>query len=191
MSAPVLMESGTVSWHGLFGPALLDSWQRYFDRLPLEPARLSTGAQNPIRSTQVAWVRRNADTHDLYLRMEAIVLKLNAELFQFALSGLSTIQYGVYRDTETGHFDWHSDYGRQRSDPQQEPRKLTLSVQLSDGDSYEGGCMEIRTGHPVDIAPRERGTLIAFQSNALHRVTPIKRGVRRSLVAWATGPEFR
>lgn len=185
------MESGTASWHGLFGTTLLDSWQDYFDRLPLEPARLSTGAQNPIRSTQVAWVHRNADTHDLYLRLEAVVIKLNAELFHFALSGLSTIQYAVYRDAESGHFDWHSDYGRQRSDPRQEPRKLTLSLQLSDGASYEGGNMEIRTSHPIDVAPRERGALVVFQANALHRVTPITRGVRRSLVAWATGPEFR
>jgi PKHD-type hydroxylase len=38
---------------------------------------------------------------------------------------------------------------------------------------------------------RERGTLMAFRANALHRVTPITRGVRRSLVIWAAGPEFR
>jgi PKHD-type hydroxylase len=139
----------------------------------------------------VAWVHRNADTHDLYLRMEAIVLKLNADLFRFDLSSLSTIQYAVYHDAEGAHFDWHSDYGRQRNDPREQPRKVTLSIQLSDGATYEGGCMEIRTGHPVDIAPRERGALVAFQANALHRVTPVTRGMRRSLVAWATGPEFR
>ncbi|HWM61317.1 MAG TPA: hypothetical protein VNN98_04155, partial [Rhizomicrobium sp.] len=48
-----------------------------------------------IRTTKVAWVTRDAQTEDLYLRMEAVVLRLNAELFHFDLSGLSTIQYAV------------------------------------------------------------------------------------------------
>ena len=86
-----------------------------------------------IRTTQVAWVYRNAQTEDLYLRMEAIVLRLNADLFHFELTGLTTMQYAVYRHEEAGYFDWHNDYGRYRGDPGQEPRKITLSLQLSDG----------------------------------------------------------
>jgi predicted 2-oxoglutarate/Fe(II)-dependent dioxygenase YbiX len=33
--------------------------------------------------------------------------------------------------------------------------------------------------------------LIAFPANVLHQVTPIRKGIRRTLVAWAVGPEFR
>jgi PKHD-type hydroxylase len=66
-----------------------------------------------------------------------------------------------------------------------------MSLQLSDGASYDGCDLEIRAAHPIDIALRERGVLIAFRANALHRVTPITRGVRKSLVVWAAGPEFR
>jgi len=119
------------------------------------------------------------------------VLRLNAEHFRADLSGLSTMQYAVYRESDSGYFDWHSDYGRRADAPEQEPRKITLSLQLSDGADYDGCDLEVRTGHPVDVAPRERGTLVAFWSNALHRVTPITRGVRKSLVMWAAGPEFR
>jgi hypothetical protein len=39
--------------------------------------------------------------------------------------------------------------------------------------------------------PRERGTVIAFPSCVLHRVTPITAGTRKSLVVWITGPKFR
>jgi PKHD-type hydroxylase len=188
---PILMEGGSVTWRGLFTPAQLDDLERYCSTLPLEPARLTGSGTDGIRTTEVAWVYRNAQTEDLYLRMEAIVLRLNADLFHFELTGLTTMQYAVYHDKEAGYFDWHNDYGRYRGDPGQEPRKITLSLQLSDGASYDGCDLEVRAAHPIDVAARERGALMAFRANALHRVTPITRGVRKALVVWAAGPEFR
>jgi PKHD-type hydroxylase len=187
---PVLMEGGTVRWHGLFTPARLDALERYCDALVLEQARLNSGASS-IRTTRVAWVQRNAETEALHRDMEAIVLRLNAELFRFELTGLTTLQYAVYEDDQSGFFDWHNDYGRNRDDPGQEPRKITMSLQLTDGAAYDGCDLEIRAAHPVDIAPRERGSLVAFRANALHRVTPVTRGRRKALVVWAAGPEFR
>lgn len=189
-TSPVLMEGGTAAWRGLFSAVQLDGLERLCESLPLEPARL-TGGVSSIRNTQVAWLHRDRGTEALYRRMEEIVLRLNADLFRFDLSGLTTMQYAVYRQAEAGYFDWHNDYGRYRDDPAQEPRKITLSLQLSDGGAYDGCDLEIRAAHPIDVAPRERGALVAFRANALHRVTPITRGVRKSLVIWAAGPEFR
>ncbi len=189
--SPVLMEGGSVTWHGLLGAERLDALESYCDSLPLEQAQLTGPSNGGIRTTKVAWVHRNAQTEDLYLRMEAVVLRLNADLFHFDLTGLTTMQYAVYRQQDAGYFDWHNDYGRYRGDPGQEPRKITLSLQLSDEASYDGCDLEARAAHPLDVAPRERGDLMAFRANALHRVTPITRGVRKSLVIWAAGPEFR
>src|SRR6185312_6839283 len=188
---PILMEGGSVLWRGLFSTGELDRLERLCDSLALEQARLTGTGHPAIRSTQVAWLHRDAATEDLYLRMEAIVLRLNAELFHFELSGLAVMQYALYRQEEAGYFDWHNDYGRYRGDPGQEPRKITISLQMSEGASYDGCDLEVRAAHPVDVAARERGTLMAFRANALHRVTPITRGVRKSLVIWAAGPEFR
>jgi len=190
-TTPELMPGGMVAWRGLFTKAELDVLERQCDGLVLEQARLTGNGANSIRATQVAWVHRTDATDDLYLRMEAVVLRLNAELFRADLSGLSTMQFAVYRESESGYFDWHSDYGRDRNDPGQEPRKLTLSLQLSDGDAYDGCDLEARAVWQLDTAPRERGTLVAFRANVLHRVTPITRGARKSLVIWATGPEYR
>ena len=188
--SPVLMEGGTVTWPGLFDERALDRLERYCDGLALEPARLNSGAHD-IRVTRVAWVHRVAETEALYRQMESIVLRLNTDLFHFDLSGLTAMQYAVYRANDGGYFDWHNDYGRARNDPGQEPRKITLSLQLSDGGAYDGCDLEIRAAHPLDVAPRARGMLVAFRATALHRVTPITRGVRKCLVAWAAGPEFR
>ncbi len=64
-------------------------------------------------------------------------------------------------------------------------------LQLSDNASHDGCDLEARAAHLVDVAPRQRGALVAFHANALHRVTPITRGMRKSLVAWAAGPAYR
>lgn len=189
---PILMKGGTVAWHGLFSAAELDRLERHCDGLALEQARVTGDGYSSIRSTKVAWVHRNNDiTENLYRKMEQVVLRLNVEHFRSDLSGLTTLQHAVYRESEAGYFDWHIDYGRDNNDPGQEPRKITLSVQLSDDTAYEGCDLEVRAAHLIDVAPRQRGTLVAFRANALHRVTPITRGIRKSLVAWAAGPEYR
>jgi PKHD-type hydroxylase len=187
-TAPVL-QGALVAWHGLFSQAELDALARHCDALVLEQAGLSGSEQSRIRETRVAWVMREAATEAFYRRMEEIVLALNARYFRFDLSQLVTFQYAVYDGG--GHFDWHKDYGRAYGEPGQEPRKLTLSLQLSRGTDYDGCDLEVRGGNEIDSAPRERGALVAFPANMLHRVTPLTRGVRKSLVIWAAGPEFR
>jgi len=190
--SPVL-SGALVAWQGLFNNDELNALVRLGDGLALEKAELSGGGAGyeNIRSTKVAWVPRQASTESLYQRLENAVLELNARYFRFDLSGLAMFQYAVYGGPEGGHFDWHKDYGRDPADPDQEPRKLTLSLQLSDGSDYDGCDLQVRAGHQIDTAPRARGSLVAFPANVLHQVTPIRSGIRRSLVAWAVGPEFR
>jgi PKHD-type hydroxylase len=68
---------------------------------------------------------------------------------------------------------------------------VTLSLQLSNAADYEGCDLQVRAGNQIDSAPRLRGSLVAFPANVLHQVTPILSGIRRALVVWAVGPEFR
>jgi PKHD-type hydroxylase len=193
LSAPSVL-GPFVIWDGILGADELDAIERYGDRLPLKPAALTgdkAGYDNAIRSSRVAWLERNAETASLYRRMEEIVLELNRRYFQYDLSGLAPMQYAVYDATEQGHFDWHTDYGRERGYEQHEPRKLSLSLQLSHAHQYQGGELQGQTRSQVEIAPKSRGALIAFSSFLLHCVTPITSGVRKSLVIWAQGPEYR
>jgi PKHD-type hydroxylase len=189
---PVLIGS-LVSWQGLFTPAELDAITRHGDSLAVEKAELAAAGTgyDAIRKTLVAWVARNPETEFFYRRLEEAVLAINARYFRFDLSGLATFQYALYGGPEGGHFDWHKDYGRDAAAPQQEPRKLTLSLQLSDPSDYEGCELQVRGGNQIDVAPKARGTLVCFPANVLHQVTPITRGQRRSLVVWAVGPDFR
>jgi len=72
-----------------------------------------------------------------------------------------------------------------------EPRKISLSLQLSEPSDYEGGELVLQAGDSERVAEKARGTLIAFPSFVLHRVRPVTAGVRKSLVIWVAGPEFR
>ena len=193
MGETPVLQGALVSWPGLFSEPELDAITRYGDSLALEKAELAAAraGYDTIRQTRVAWVRRDPDTEFFHRRLEEAVLALNARFFRFDLSGLANFQYALYGGAEGGHFDWHKDYGRDPADPAREPRKLTLSLQLSDPADYDGCELQVRGGNQIDIAPRARGTLVAFPANVLHQVTPITRGTRRSLVIWAVGPEFR
>jgi PKHD-type hydroxylase len=62
---------------------------------------------------------------------------------------------------------------------------------LSDPSEYDGCELQVRAGNQIDIAPTARGALVAFPANVLHQVTPIRSGMRKALVVWAVGPEFR
>jgi PKHD-type hydroxylase len=84
------------------------------------------------------------------------------------------------------HYEWHIDRGMQTG-----TRKLSLSLQLSDPDDYEGGDLEMWFGGEPTKASRERGMMTFFPSYVMHRVTPVTKGVRYSLVCWISGPPFK
>jgi PKHD-type hydroxylase len=73
--------------------------------------------------------------------------------------------------------------------PRKARRKLSLVCQLSDPSEYEGGELQINTGE-IFTPEKQKGTVILFPSYLLHRVTPVTKGTRRSLVLWIEGPAF-
>ena len=71
-------------------------------------------------------------------------------------------------------------------------RKLSFSMQLSGPDDYEGGNLQFQLDNGECIfAPRQKGAVILFDSRLRHRVLPITKGIRKSLVGWCNGPRWR
>jgi PKHD-type hydroxylase len=182
---------GVVVWKDLFTPKELDAIEAHGDSLAPMRARIAEFGDTTIaqaRVTRVAWMERNPATEWLYARLENLVLGLNSQFYGFDLYGLvEAFQYAVYDGAEGGHYDWHVDMGGQDV----EPRKISLSLQLTDAAAYTGCDLELEAGKGTYRAERARGTLIAFPSYVLHRVSPIQSGIRKSLVIWASGPAFR
>jgi PKHD-type hydroxylase len=65
-----------------------------------------------------------------------------------------------------------------------------MSIQLTDGSKYEGGDLRFQTATD-EPAPRGVGSLVVFPSYLVHRVDPVTKGARLSLVSWIAGPPFR
>lgn len=128
------------------------------------------------------------DTNWIYQRVLHAAAQLNALHFQFDITGMDEPMYHVtYKGEEKGHYNWHID----ANNPGRPRRKLAITFQLSDGDAYEGGDLEINmTGIPVR-APRDKGALITFPATHIHRVAPVTKGTRSAIVTWIVGPPFR
>ena len=110
----------------------------------------------------------------------------NCKNFKYELSKcdmegvqLSRYQVGQYYDK---HVDFNGD-----PDTKSHTRKLSMSVQLSDENSYDGGDLIIYYGGEKYITPKVKGTVIVFDSRLTHEVTPVTKGQRYSLVKWFHG----
>jgi len=190
-SFPQNVGGPVVVWKDVFTPKELDAIEALGDALmPMraEIAGRNTENTEKLRITRVAWMERKPETAWLHARLEEVALHLNKEFYSFDLYGLvEAFQYTVYDDQEGGHFGWHVDLGGNDV----EPRKISISLQLTDPEHYKGCELEVEAGHGCYVAERARGALIAFPSYVLHRVTPIESGIRKSLVIWISGPAFR
>jgi len=176
-------------WEDVFSADELDAFEEYGDRMVLQRAQLAVrgGNDDDIRITQVAWLEHTPESSALYERIGQVVRRLNHEIYHFDVTGLENIQYTVYHAEQGGYYHWHIDHGPHNPTP----RKISLSIQLTDPTQYEGCDLQFQVSNKIGNAPRKRGAIIAFPSFFLHRVTPIVSGTRKALVIWATGPEFR
>jgi PKHD-type hydroxylase len=146
--------------------------------------------EDSIRKSNIKWLRPEADkTEWMYEKLMQLVLEANFNYWKFDLSHIKdAIQYTEYNGEENGGYDWHLDVGKFPLNH----RKISITVQLSDPDDYEGGDLEIWAGGKEPIkAPRQKGAVVMFPSYLMHRVTPVTKGVRKSLVLWVGGNTFR
>jgi PKHD-type hydroxylase len=143
-----------------------------------------------LRTTDVGWLYSNEYTVWIWERIANVVADVNSEFFKFNLTGCyEPIQLGVYKATDQGHYDWHTDA---LSTDRTVPRKLSMSLLLSDPSEFEGGELQVKTyNDDVQTLAMIKGRAWFFPSYTLHRVTPVTKGVRRSLVLWVGGPEFK
>jgi PKHD-type hydroxylase len=183
-----------VTWNDAFSDEELNKLIEYCNTLKFEKATVGMGEESTtitrIRESKVAWIDNTLDSGWIYDRMAYVARSLNGQFYKFDLYGFSEhMQFTVYEEDSGGHYTWHIDSGGSgHSTP---PRKLSCVLQLSDPSEYEGGDLEVFTsGEPTKI-DKKKGLIAAFPSYTLHRVTPVTKGTRRSLVVWVTGPAFK
>lgn len=157
--------------------------------LTVEPGSVNCNpTSDEARNSKVSWVSHTQESSWLYDRMAGVARNLNAQFYNFDLYGfVEDMQFTVYSGEEKSHYTWHIDAG----DATPSARKLSMTLQLSEPSDYEGGELQIWADKEPVTLSKEKGFMAMFPSYVLHRVTPVTKGVRCSLVVWVAGPAFK
>ncbi|MBW2998253.1 2OG-Fe(II) oxygenase [Candidatus Woesearchaeota archaeon] len=101
-------------------------------------------------------------------------------------------ELGQYTEYGLNNFyDYHTDFNFLKANPGTSlVRKISVSILLSDPSEFEGGELELLLGKDPMVFSLKKGHALTFASFILHRVRPITKGIRRSLVLWFGGPSF-
>jgi len=152
-----------------------------------------------VRKSNVSWIQPKWLQNLLW----SYAQQANSEAgWRFKLTKFETFQYTTYKAPDS-HYDWHIDSSAPYSSGPNKGllRKLSLTVQLTDPSEYEGGmfeqCLLLKDKDgKLDATTtslesvRPRGSILAFPGFVYHRVMPVTKGTRRSLVAWTLGTPF-
>ena len=144
------------------------------------------GVDTKKRVTTISWIPFQA-LPQLYQTLDTFIQKANLNHFGFDdIRITEQAQFTEY--PEGGFYDWHMDCD---VNMQHEPpvRKISMTLLLNDPSEFEGGDLELMA--PGKFAELKQGHAIIFASFLNHRVNPVTKGMRQSLVCWFGGKPFR
>ena len=159
--------------------------------------KLSFGSNTTQRVSDIKWLDKQW-VYDLITPYMETANK-NAG-WNFDIKSAETPQLTKYK--KGGFYSWHADGGADHLSVYDSPnkflngyaRKLSMSILLNE--DFKGGKFQfvnVYGGKRAILTPELKGTgsIIVFPSFMNHRVAPITKGVRYSLVAWFLGPPFK
>jgi len=138
------------------------------------------------RTSHISWIPFKK-MHEMYKDIEHIMKTTNGNHFGF--DGMTITEMAQYTEyPEGGFYEWHVDNDVTFT---HEPpvRKISMTCLLSPESEFEGGDLELTK--PGNVAKLKQGHAIFFASFINHRVTPVIKGNRKSLVMWFGGPPFK
>ena len=163
--------------------------------------RLSKNDKNNLRKqrdSNVVWL----NDRWIYDRIVPYINMANKNAdWNFQTDWCESIQFTKYKLNQ--FYDWHCDpsdtpYQNQNENFNGKIRKLSATVQLSDPKNYKGGDFELqprttdKANHKKVIKEiKPRGSILVFPSHLWHRVKPVTKGIRYSLVIWNLGYPFK
>ncbi len=144
-----------------------------------------------IRSSTIQWIQNTPEHTAIFDIVWKYALHANQHYFGFHIDDLPSLQFTEYDAAENGKYDRHQDTFWLRPDGRH--RKLSMVIQLTDPDTYEGGDFEVygTSENASKWAFKGQGTIIFFPSLMDHAALPVTKGVRNSLVGWFEGPSWR
>ena len=165
-------------------------------KLPFSEGTTFGGNNQQTRSSRIKWIPQEDRWHWLYNKLGNMAMEANDILWKFNLYDMpEQIQYTEYLASKDGRYEWHQDIGPDLGSI----RKVSITVQLSEPDDYEGGDLELWLGGDYEEckkegfikSPRKAGCVFLFPSYMMHRVAPLTKGTRKSFVLWLGGDHYR
>ena len=210
-----------------FNDREVELFHKVADRIDFMDAEIGMGQTDPdsdgglkgdfnedIRSSRVKWFGGHEIPQELIDKMyEALYLACSESGWSDSITENEPPQYTVYDaqpNKKKGDFyTWHTDAGPEPL-PNGVIRKLSMTIQLSDPDDYEGGHFQWLEPHrqldkitqenttidlnqsirTVPFSAKAKGSVVIFPSFVYHQVTPVLRGTRKSLVVWFNGQPY-
>ena len=180
-------------WNGIFTPDECEFIIDYGSKAKFIDGFIHEGIHDDIvdktmNDSKVSFFNPHIDKemHFVYSRLAAYIKGLNDRYFNFDISGLGeSIQFTKY-ESPTGFAEKHIDKMYCGV-----IRKLSVVVQLSDPETYEGGELGFSVNNKPNFISREQGKLIVFPSYIVQEITPVTKGTKYNLNAWVTGNPFK
>ena len=168
------------------------------DKERISGSKLILGIDKNERISDVVWTQEQWIFESI-----APYLKHANELagWKYDIRSVESLQITRYKEGEfyKFHKDGKGDHLSAYDEPDNEfmhghVRKLSMSVLLND--NYEGGEFQFATysQEKCEIETPEFnkiGSIVVFPSDMEHRVAPVTKGIRYSLVTWFVGPPFK
>ena len=140
------------------------------------------------RVTTISWIPF-AKMPQMYKVIENQLSIVNLNHFMF--DGVKLTEPAQFTEyPKRGFYDWHIDLNPFGQTGQHPIRKISMTCLLSDPSEFTGGdlAFEENANNKIQL---QQGQAIFFASFMRHRVEPVKKGIRRSLVMWFGGPPFK
>ena len=144
------------------------------------------GVDTKKRTTTISWIPFK-EMPEMYSQIEATMQATNLNHFGFEdMKITEPAQFTEY--PKGGFYDWHIDLDINGT---HEPpvRKISMTILLSDPSTFKGGDLEFMEKNKMPAL--KQGQAIFFASFIRHRVAPVTKGMRRSLVMWFGGTPFK
>ena len=141
--------------------------------------------QKRRRQSTISWLPFNK-MQPMYDDLIYLVQKINRNHFGF--DNIQITEEAQVSEYSKGQFyHWHMDNSI-IMDTEPPVRKLSMTLLLNDPSEFEGGNLEIAG---KKMSHMKQGHAAIFASFLQHRVTPVTKGVRKSLVVWFNGEPFK
>ena len=183
-----------------FSSAELSTIENICKSSPLIPGGFAPGEPDPTEKDEEKFRVSNVSFHSandpklkfVFEKFNGVFEYVNSMFYNFDINGYDFFQYAEYNAKESGRYNWHTDltFGESSKDVYT-TRKLSMSMLLNTPEvDFEGGDFQTFLGKEINV-PLTKGQILIFPSFVVHRVKPVTKGIRKSLVIWVTGPGFK